>query len=106
MPTRADPGPVRVGVISPAAVRIVKVSRPVHPARRRYSTASRAPLPESSASEPSGLKMRSSATWAPGSAGGESSSTPSEWTPKWGLQSAATRSAVSSKGSASCSTTM
>ena len=34
----------------------------VQPARRRYMIASRAPLPDSSASEPSGLKIRSRAT--------------------------------------------
>ena len=45
-------------------------------ARRRYRIASRAPLPDSSASEPSGLKIRRRAT-KPGSSGGESSSTPS-----------------------------
>ncbi len=44
-------------------------SASVQPRRRRYRTASRAPLPDSSASEPSGLKIRSRAT-KPGSSGG------------------------------------
>ena len=60
----AVPGPVIVGVTSPALVMIEKVSASVHPCERRYRTASRAPLPESSASDPSGLKIRSSATCA------------------------------------------
>ena len=54
--------PVMCGRISPAAVWIEKRSESVQPARRRYMTASRAPLPDSSASEPSGLKIRSRAT--------------------------------------------
>ena len=44
--------------------------------------ASRAPLPDSSASDPSGLKMRRRAT-KPGASGGESSSTPSAPGPVW-----------------------
>ena len=48
--------------------------------------ASRAPLPESSASEPSGLKIRRRAT-KPGASGGESSSTPSAPGPAWRSQS-------------------
>ncbi len=55
-------GPVIVGRISPAAVWIEKLSALVQPARRRYRIAWRAPLPDSSASEPSGLKIRSRAT--------------------------------------------
>ncbi len=96
-------GPVIVGRISPAAVCIAKVSAPVQPRRRRYRIASRAPLPDSSASEPSGLKMRRSATCA-GSAGADSSSTPSANTPKWPSHSLRTRAGVSSNGSSSRST--
>ena len=48
----------------PAAVWIENVSCVVQPLRRRYRIASRAPLPDSSASEPSGLKIRSVATKA------------------------------------------
>ena len=54
--------PVIVGRISPAAVSIENVSESVQPRRRRYMIASRAPLPDSSASEPSGLKIRRLAT--------------------------------------------
>ena len=50
-----------VGRISPASVWIENVSASVQ-WRRRYRIASRAPLPLSSASEPSGLKIRSRAT--------------------------------------------
>ena len=62
-PSTRVPGPVIVGVTSPAAVTIANVVR-LGPARARAgrATASRAPLPESSASDPSGLKIRSSAT--------------------------------------------
>ena len=60
-------------------------------ARRRYRIASRAPLPESSASEPSGLKIRSDAT-KPGSSVRLSSSTPSAPGPECGSQSRRTRS--------------
>ena len=81
-------GPRIVGRISPAAVWIEKVSESVQPRSRRYMIASRAPLPDSSASEPSGLKMRSRAT-KPRSSGGCSSSTPSAPTPVWGAHSAA-----------------
>ena len=56
--------PVMRGRTSPAAVETEKVSWSVQPLRRRYMTASRTPLPDSSASEPSGLKMRRSATKA------------------------------------------
>ena len=79
-------GPVIRGRISPAAVMIENVSLSVQPWRRRYITASRAPLPDSSASEPSGLKMRSAAT-KPRSSVSDSSSTPSEPTPVCGAQS-------------------
>ena len=58
-----------VGRISPATVWIENWSRSVQPRWRRYRIASRAPLPLSSASEPSGLKIRSRAT-KPGSSGG------------------------------------
>ena len=51
-----------VGRISPAAVWIENVSASVQPRWRRYMIAWRAPLPDSSASEPSGLKMRRRAT--------------------------------------------
>ena len=47
-----------------------ELSASVQPRRRRYRIASRAPLPDSSASEPSGLKIRRRAT-KPGSSGGE-----------------------------------
>ena len=46
-------------------------SRSTWPRRRRYITASREPLPDSSASEPSGLKIRSVATYAGSSLGDE-----------------------------------
>src|SRR5215208_644785 len=75
------PGAVIVGVTSPAFVMSVNVSSLVHPCERRYRTASRAPFPESSASEPSGLKMRSSATCFESPAG-ESSRIPPD--PCWG----------------------
>ena len=51
-----------VGRISPAAVWIENCARVGPAARRRYRIASRAPLPDSSASEPSGLKIRRRAT--------------------------------------------
>ena len=54
--------PVIVGRISPATVWIENCRRSVQPRRRRYRIASRAPLPDSSASEPSGLKIRRRAT--------------------------------------------
>ena len=66
-------------------------------ARRRYRIASRAPLPDSSASEPSGLKIRSRAT-KPGSSGGASSSTPSAPTPVWRSHSAPHPVGVSATG--------
>ena len=62
MSSRAVVGEVIVGRISPAAVWMENVSVVAQPRRRRYRTASRAPLPDSSASEPSGLKIRSRAT--------------------------------------------
>ena len=65
--------------------------------------ASRAPLPESSASDPSGLKIRSSPT-SSGSSLRDSSSTPSDPTPKCGSQIRRTRASVSSQGSPSDST--
>ncbi len=74
-----------VGRISPAAVSIEKVSESVQPRRRRYMIASRAPLPDSSASEPSGLKMRRWAT-KPRFSGCESSSRPSDPSPLCGAQ--------------------
>ncbi len=55
MSTEQVSGPVIVGWISPAIVRIEKRSLSVHPRLRRYMIASRAPFPDSSASEPSGL---------------------------------------------------
>ncbi len=72
---------VIVGVIGPATVPIENVSSSVQPCRRRYRIASRAPFPDSSASDPSGLKIRSEATKA-GSSLRESSSTPSAPIPK------------------------
>ena len=96
-------GPVMRGRTSPAAVEIEKVSESVQPWRRRYITASRTPLPDSSASEPSGLKIRSAAT-NPRSSVRDSSRMPSEPTPVCGAQKARIRSGVSSNGSASSST--
>ncbi len=96
-------GPVIRGRTSPAAVWIEKVSLSVQPLRRRYITASRTPLPDSSASEPSGLKIRSAAT-KPRSAGSDSSRMPSDRTPVWGSQSAWIRLGVSSKGRSRSST--
>ena len=61
MSTRQVVGPVIVGRISPASVWMLNVSASVQ-RRRRYRIASRAPLPDSSASLPSGLKIRSRAT--------------------------------------------
>ena len=98
-------GDVIVGRTSPAAVSIENSSRSVHPSRRRYRTASRAPLPDSSASDPSGLKIRRRATKR-SSPGGDSSSTPSEWQPRWAAHMRRTRSGVSSNGSLSRSTMM
>ena len=54
--------------------------------------ASRAPLPDSSASDPSGLKIRRCAT-KPRFSGCESSRSPSEPTPLWGAQIRRIRSA-------------
>ena len=62
MSTRHVSGPVTVGLISPAAVSIENVSLSVQPLRRRYMIASRAPFPDSSASDPSGLKILRLAT--------------------------------------------
>jgi len=104
MSTRHVVGPVIVGRISPAAVSIEKTSESVQPWRRRYMIASRAPLPDSSASEPSGLKIFSDAT-KPACVGGDSSRIPSAKTPKWPAQIARTRAGVSSNGNARCSTT-
>ncbi len=52
------------GRMSPAAVWIANESDSVQWCRRRYMTASRAPFPDSSASDPSGLKIRRRATYA------------------------------------------
>jgi hypothetical protein len=103
MSTRHVVGPVMVGRISPARVWIENVSASVQPARRRYRIASRAPFPDSSASEPSGLKMRRRAT-KPRASGGDSSRTPSAPTPKWGSHRRRTRAGVSVNGSAAAST--
>ena len=97
-------GPVMCGRISPAPVWIEKRSVSVQPWRRRYMTASRAPLPDSPDSEPSGLKIRSRAT-KPGSSGSDSSRIPSEPTPVWTSQMRSMRCGVSSNGSA-CSSKM
>ena len=78
-------GPVIRGRTSPAAVWSEKVSESVQPERRRYMTASRTPLPDSSASEPSGLKIRSAATM-PRSSVSDSSRIPSAPTPVWKAQ--------------------
>ena len=97
-------GPVMRGRTSPAAVRSEKVSESVQPERRRYMTASRTPLPDSSASEPSGLKMRREATM-PRSSVSDSSRMPSAPTPVWKAQNASIRAGVSSNGSAAASIT-
>ena len=55
MSVRHVRSPVIVVRISPATVWIEEVSDCVQPCSRRYSSAWRAPLPDSSASEPSGL---------------------------------------------------
>ena len=68
-------------------------------------TASRAPLPDSSASEPSGLKMRNDAT-NPRSAVSDSNRMPSEPIPVCGAQIRCTRHGVSGNGSSLSSTTM
>ena len=78
-----DPRPHLAG----GRLEIENVSESAQPWRRRYITASRTPLPDSSASEPSGLKIRS-ARRSPRSSVRESSSTPSAPTPVCGAQSA------------------
>ena len=98
-------GPVIRGRISPAAVWIENESLSVQPRVRRYITASRAPLPDSSASEPSGLKIRSDAT-KPRSSVSESSRMPSEPTPECGAQIRWMRAGVSGNGRSRSSTTM
>ena len=92
------------GRSSPAIVWIENSRAPVQPRRCRYMIASRAPLPDSSASDPSGLKIRRRAT-KPGSSGGDSSSTPSDPTPRWRSHSILTREGVRGNGSA-CASTM
>src|SRR5207237_977781 len=62
--TRHSNSPVISAAIRPAAVWMEKLSRSVQPRRRRYKSAWRAPFPDSSASDPSGWKMRRSATSA------------------------------------------
>jgi hypothetical protein len=91
------------GRISPAAVSIENSSLSVQPRWRRYMIASRAPLPDSSASDPSGLKMRRLAT-NPRCAGSDSSRIPSEPMPEWGAHRARIRAGVSSQGRSLCST--
>ena len=98
MSTRQVVGPVIVGRISPASVWMLNVSASVQPLRRRYMIASRAPLPDSSASLPSGLKIRSRAT-KPGSSGGLSRRTPSAPGPKCGSHSFLTCAGVRSASS-------
>ena len=65
--------------------------------------ASRAPLPDSSASDPSGLKIRSRAT-NPGASGGDSSSTPSAPGPVWRSHNRRTAAGVSGKERSDAST--
>ena len=91
-------GLVIVGRISPAWVWMLNVSASVQPLRLRYRIASRAPLPDSSASLPSGLKIRRRAT-KPGSSGCLSTRTPSAPGPKCGSQSFRTWFGVSSTSS-------
>ena len=61
-------------------------------------------MPDSSASDPSGLKIRSEAT-IPGSVVRFSNRMPSAPTPVWNAQMASIRAAVRSNGSASASMT-
>src|ERR1700683_1063705 len=96
-------GEVIGGRISPAAVWIEHESLFAQPRRRRYITACLAPFPDSSASEPSGLKIRRRAM-NPGSSDSESSRMPSEKTPVWGAQIARIRAGVSENGSEAAST--
>ena len=103
MSTRHVRGPVIVGRMGPAGVLIANSSCDVHPARRRYMIASRAPLPDRPDSEPSGLKMRSAATNS-GSAERSRSRTPSAPTPVCGSHRRRTRCGVRANGSASPST--
>ena len=91
-------GPVMWGRISPAPVWIEKRSDVAQPWRRRYMTASRAPLPDRPDSEPSGLKIRRRAT-KPGSSGSDNSRMPSEPTPVWTSQMRSMRSGFSGHGS-------
>jgi hypothetical protein len=91
-------GEVIVALISPASVLIENVFCSLQRWRLRYRIASRAPLPESSASEPSGLKIRRLAT-NPGSSAADSSRIPSEATPVCAAHRRLTRSGVSSNGS-------
>ena len=97
------PGPVIRGRTVPAAVSDLELVG-VGPARpSKVKAASLAPLPDSSASEPSGLKIRSSRPHRLRRAR-DRSRTPSDPTPKCGAQIRATRGAVSSHGSSSPST--
>ena len=84
-------------------MRTLNESRSVQPLRRRYMTASRTPLPDSSASEPSGLKMRSRAT-SSRSPPSDRTNRPSEPIPVCGAQSALIRPGVSANASSSSST--
>ena len=101
MSTRQVVGPVIVGRISPAAVSIEKTSESVQPRRRRYRIASRAPLPDSSASEPSGLKIVSRAT-KPGSSGARQQQDPVGEDAEVAGADARTRAGVSANGSSRC----
>ena len=83
--------------ISPATVLIENRFCSVQRRRLRNRIASRAPFPESSASEPSGLKTRMLAT-NPGSSGAEISRMPSEAIPVCAAQSLRIRPGVSSNG--------
>ncbi len=97
MSTAQVSGPVICGRIGPAGVEIAKTSESVKPRWRRYMIASRAPFPDSSASDPSGLKIRRSATNS-GSAGGESRRIPSAPTPVCGSQIRLIRPGVRANG--------
>ena len=79
----------RAGGSRPAAVWIEKLSASVQPRRRRYRIASRAPLPDSSASEPSGLKIRRSRDEARVARRRTAAARRRRTTPKWASHSIA-----------------
>ncbi len=70
--------------IVPARVVIANVSASVHPRRRRYMNASRAPLPESSGLGSVRVEDPQTGDMVGASGVGSSSRIPSEETPVWG----------------------